>query len=259
VLAESGVWDLIVVDTPPTRHALDFLEAPQRIDDFLDRKVVKWFVRPYFAAGWSALRAVNRTAAFLLRRLEQATGVSVLVEISDFFTNMSGLFDNFHTRIARAYEVLRGPGTAFVLVSSPEEQVLGDAEYLSSKMAELSMPLRGVVLNRVHEEYRPPRRARAAAAVTEDVEEVAEVLADCVARDEARVLAENFVDYQTLARGEGLRIEQFRRGLPRRVPLVCVPNFARDVHDLGSLAGMHRFLFGRAGTYAASPGSAPAP
>src|SRR4029077_17561799 len=88
VLAESGQYDLIVVDTPPTRHALDFLEAPRRISDFLDRKVVRWFVRPYFSAGWSALRAVNRAASFLLRRLEQATGVSALVEISYFFTGM---------------------------------------------------------------------------------------------------------------------------------------------------------------------------
>src|SRR5207244_2940958 len=68
-LAESGRYDLIVVDTPPTRHALDFLEAPRRIADFLDRKIIKWFVRPYFSAGWSALRAVNRMAGFLLRRL----------------------------------------------------------------------------------------------------------------------------------------------------------------------------------------------
>src|SRR5204863_2950114 len=62
VLAESGQWDLIVVDTPPTRHALDFLEAPRRLDDFLDRSVLRWFIKPYFSAGWAALQAVNRTA-----------------------------------------------------------------------------------------------------------------------------------------------------------------------------------------------------
>ncbi len=243
VLAESGRYDLIVVDTPPTRHALDFLEAPRRISDFLDRKVVRWFVRPYFSAGWSALRAVNRSAGFLLRRIEQATGVSALAEISDFFTSMSGLFENFHVRIERAYAVLRGAETAFVLVSSPEEQVLGDADYLSSKMAELEMPLKGVVFNRVHHEYRAPRGAR-------EIEELAEIeraVANVVgAEGEAHALAENFLDYQTLARGESLRMEQFRLGLSVDVPVVQVPNFARDVHDLRGLAAMHAHLFGAA-------------
>ncbi|MFN8542594.1 MAG: ArsA-related P-loop ATPase [Candidatus Binatia bacterium] len=245
VLADSGQWDLIVVDTPPTRHALDFLEAPRRIDDFLDRRVIRWFVRPYFSAGWSALRAVNRTAGFLLRRLEQATGISTLAEISDFFTSMSGLLENFHERVERAYEVLRGPATAFLVVTSPEEQVLGDAEYLSTKMSELRMPLRGVIVNRVHPEYRPPGRGDCG---PEDVADVLPVLERALggAVPEARELAQNFADYQALARGESLRVEQFRQGLPRRVPLVIVPNFARDIHDLATLAAMHPHLFGAA-------------
>ncbi len=249
VLAESGDYDLIVVDTPPTRHALDFLEAPQRLGDFLDKSVVKWFVRPYFNAGWSALRAVNRSVGFILRRIEQATGVSALAEISDFFTSMSGLFDNFQSRVDKAYEVLRGPGTAFVVVSSPEEQVLEDAEYLSTKMSELRMPLKGVVLNRVHHEFRPAtRRQRAAELGPEDVDEVAARVETALGGRtvEARELAANFADYQALARGESLRIEQFRAGLPRRVPLAAVPNFARDVHDLAALAAMHAHLFGSA-------------
>jgi anion-transporting ArsA/GET3 family ATPase len=248
LLADSGDWDLVVVDTPPTRHALDFLEAPQRIDDFLDRKVIQWFVKPYFSAGWSAFQAVNRTASFLLKRLEQATGVAALVQISGFFTSMSGLFENFQPRIKRAYEVLRGDGTAFVLVAAPEEQVLGDADYLSTKMAELRMPLRGVVLNRVHAEFDAPADG-AAEFGTEDVAAIAAAVSRALGDDPAtaRALAENFIDYQTQARGEQLRIEQFRDGLPPAVPVVTVPNFARDVHDLSGLAGMHAHLFPRDG------------
>jgi len=249
LLAESGDYDLIVVDTPPTRHALDFLEAPQRLGDFLDKSVIKWFVRPYFNAGWSALRAVNRSVGFLLRRIEQATGISALAEISDFFTSMSGLFDNFQARIDKAYDVLRGAGTGFVVVSSPEEQVLEDAEYLSTKMSELRMPLKGVVLNRVHHEFRPARRGRRGAEVgPEDVQEIAAVVERALRGrpDDAEELAANFADYQALARCESLRIEQFRAGLPRRVPVVTVPNFARDVHDLAALAAMHAHLFGGA-------------
>src|SRR5581483_4595760 len=248
VLADSREYDLIVVDTPPTRHALDFLEAPRRIGDFLDRKVVRWFVRPYFSAGWSALRAMNRTAGFLLRRLEQATGISALAEISDFFSSMSGLFENFQPRVERAYKVLRGAETAFVLVTGPEEQVLGDAEYLSTKMAALRMPLKGVVFNRVHREYRPAGRrgARGDEMGPEDVDQVAKSLGTALGDGDADELAANFVAYQALARGESLRLEQFRGGLPRGVPVALVPNFARDVHDLASLAEMHAHLFGAA-------------
>jgi anion-transporting ArsA/GET3 family ATPase len=250
VLVDSGAYDLIVVDTPPTRHALDFLEAPKRIGDFLDRRIVRWFVRPYFSAGWSALRAMNRTAGFLLRRLEQATGISALAEISDFFSSMSGLFENFQPRVERAYRVLRGAQTAFVLVTGPEEQVLGDAEYLSTKMDALRMPLKGVVLNRVHREYRPSGPGTRRGEIgPEDADQVARAVAAALggAGREARELAENFVDYQALARGESLRLEHFRAGLPRGIPVVQVPNFARDVHDLASLAAMHAHLFtGRA-------------
>jgi len=246
-LHDAGGFDLIVVDTPPTRHALDFLEAPKRIDDFLDRRVVRWFVRPYAAVGWSALRAVNRTASFILRRIEQATGVSALAEISDFFTSMSGLLENFHSRVERAYEVLRGAETAFVLVSGTEEEVLGDAEYLSTKMAELRMPLKGVVVNRVHREYRPRGRGRGGRGEPgpEDVEAVRRLVEPLVGdADAAARLAENFVDYQRLAFGECLRLEMFRTGLPKDIPVVRVPNFPRDVHDLAGLAAMHPHLFG---------------
>jgi anion-transporting ArsA/GET3 family ATPase len=246
VLAESGAWDLIVVDTPPTRHALDFLEAPRRLDDFLDRSVIRWFVRPYFSAGWAALQAVNRTASFILRRLEQATGVGALAEISDFFSSMSGLFDNFHARIARAYEVLRGAETAFVLVTSPEEQVLGDAEYLCGKMGDLAMPLKGVVVNRVHKEMaRRTRRGSVHEVDPGDIVQIAGAIGRVLAGEPriARELAQNFLDYEVLARGEQLRMEQFQAGLTGDVPVVRVPNFARDVHDLQALATMHAHLF----------------
>ena len=129
---------------------------------------------------------MNRTAGFLLHRLEQATGVSALAEISDFFTSMSGLFENFHERVERAYEVLRGAETAFVLVSGPEEQVLGDAEYLAAKMAELRMPLKGVVMNRVHAEFAAAAAAATHRAGPEDVERCARLVARARRRAERR-------------------------------------------------------------------------
>jgi anion-transporting ArsA/GET3 family ATPase len=249
-LRESQRYDLIVVDTPPSRHALEFLEAPQRMNDVLDKKVIRWFVKPYVAAGWSTMRFLNRTAGFVLRTLEEATGIGVLAEISDFFGGMSTMFDGFSERIDRVSRVLRSPKTAFVLISSPEEEVLEEAEYLSDKMTALGMPLRAVVFNRVHEEFTRPidRSDFPRGEIRGD--DAARVKA-CLGRagieppDLAARLAENFVAYQDLARGDCLRLEQFSSSLPRQVPIVRVPNFSVDLHDLGTLTRMHPFLFGK--------------
>ena len=248
-LREAGRYDLIVVDTPPSRHALEFLEAPQRLNDFLDRKIIRWFVKPYVAAGWSAMRLFNRTAGFVLRTLEEATGVAVLAEISDFFAGMQSLFDGFGERTERVYKVLQSPKTAFVLVSSPEEEVLEEAEYLSNKMTALGMPLRAVVFNRIHEEFTEPidRADFPRGDIRgEDAPRVRDCLERAVIapRDLAERLAANFVAYQDVARGDGLRLEMFSHNLPRQVPIVRVPNFSTDLHDLGALTRMHPYLFG---------------
>lgn len=231
-LHASKLYDLIVVDTPPTRHALDFLDAPRRIADFLDRGVVRWFVKPYFSAGWSALRVVNKTTGSLLRRLEDATGVSALVEVSDFFTSMSSLFDGVEDRVQNVYKLLRSPTTAFLLIATPEEQVLSEVEYFCRKVKELSISLRGVVFNRVHQE---------AAAEFRSMDE--QWLIDLVSKTirnnkRSEELARNFLRYEMLARGDQLRIEAFRKQLPARTATTTVPNFNEDLHDLGGLRQM---------------------
>jgi anion-transporting ArsA/GET3 family ATPase len=249
-LDASGRYDLLVVDTPPTQHALDFLEAPERLLDFLDRRIVKWFVRPSMSVGWTAFQTMNRTVGFLLRRIEEATGVATLAEVSEFFNSMASLFDGFEARVARVTELLRDAGTAFVLVASPDEQVLDQVDYLASQMAARSMPLKGVVMNRVHalraveglddESEASVIAAIAAPARTAHLHLPAGTeLEDLLAR-----LARNFVAHQARARGDALRIEVFRQGLPEGVPVAQVPDLARDIHDLRGLAALHPFLVG---------------
>jgi len=231
-LHASDKYDLIVVDTPPTRHALDFLDAPKRIAAFLDRQVIRWFVKPYFSAGWATLRVVNRAAGSLLRRLEDATGVSALVEISDFFNSMSGLFDGFEQRVESVDKLLRARSTAFVLVATPEEQVLSEAEEFCRQLAAMAIPLRAVVFNRVqHEAAADLRRL--------DEEWLRGLVARTVKRaDRAGRLVDNFLAYETQARGDHLRMEAFRRQLPGRPAIAMVPNFEEDLHDLEGLRRM---------------------
>jgi anion-transporting ArsA/GET3 family ATPase len=246
VLVESGAYDLIVLDTPPTKHALDFFEAPERMREFLDRRLVRWLITPYLSQGWVVAKAMNRTAGFLFRKLEEATGVSALAEISDFFSAMSGMFDAFTARTETIQGILRAASTAFLLVTGPEEQVLTEAEFFSRRIRALKMALKGVVFNRVHEEFpADPAMFVGGTVARADEPAIAAILAAAAIPDEQQSwLARNFVDYQLLARGEALRMEEFRRGLARRTPFVTVPNFDSDLHDLHGLTRMHRYLFG---------------
>jgi len=260
-LDASGRYDLIVVDTPPTQHALDFLEAPERLLAFLDKKIVKWFVRPSFSAGWSTLRTMNRTVGFLLHKIEDATGVSALADVTDFFSAMTGLFEDFEPRVQRVTQLLRDPRTAFVLVAGPDEQVLDQADYLAAQMAARGMPLKGVVMNRIHPHVAhdhgndtveaiarliAPRLAalgvgEAAPRAPRGARRAKDAAPEAAALGER--LARNFVAYQARARGDELRMEMFRQALPRGVPLVQVPNLPSDIHDLGGLLLLHPYLF----------------
>ena len=231
-LHASDQYDLIVVDTPPTRHALDFLDAPRRIAAFLDRQVIRWFVKPYFSAGWSTLRVVNRAAGALLRRLEDATGITALVEISDFFNSMSGLFEGFEARVQAVDVLLRAKETAFVIVTSPEEQVLVEAEEFCAQLGALSIPLRAVVFNRV------PRDALAESRRRDEATLQGLVAGVVGHRGRAAALVENFLRYETQARGDHLRMEAFRRQLPARTAVASVPNFDEDLHDVAGLRRM---------------------
>jgi anion-transporting ArsA/GET3 family ATPase len=248
VLVEESAYDLIVLDTPPTKRAMDFFEAPERIREFLDRRLMRWFVMPYLSPGWTAVKAMNRTVGFLFRKLEEATGIAALAEVSDFFSAMSGMFDVFAERTTTMHRILRAPTTAFVLVTGPEEQVLTETEFFTARMRALKMPLKGVVFNRVHEEFSADPTTFAGGTVVRGDEEaiVVTLAAHGIRGDRATWLARNFVDYQILARGEALRMEQFRAGLPRRTPFITVPNFESDLHDLGGLSRTHRYLFGPA-------------
>ncbi len=253
-LIASGRFDLVVVDTPPSQHAIDFLEAPQRLLRFLDRSVVRWFVSPPGGIGWSALQVMNRTTGFLLRQLESATGLRTLGQVSDFFNEMSGLFDGFEERFQRVMGLLRDARTAFVLIASPDEQVLGQVDFLMGRMNALHMPLKGVVMNRIHDGVLAPEievlddealRAGLQAAL----EPLAPGCEDLVGRLHANIRA-----HQARARGDALRIESFRDDLGAALPLVEVPELEGDVHDLPSLAGLLGYLL--AGAPALPPGAA---
>lgn len=241
---ESGEYDLVVLDTPPTGHALDFLEAPRKLEDFLDRSMIGWFVKPYATFGWSAWKTASRSVKFLFERIERATGVETLRQISEFFIAMEAMFDGIADRSRRVREVLTSSRTAFVLVTGPDEQVLGQSEMLTEKVALLGMPLRGVVVNRLH-----PLPAGADEPLPRDAleERIARVMAKQGLDDSETVawLAHNHLAAQGLATSEGERRQAFEAGLPAGIVVQPVPEFEADVHDLSALARFADVVCGR--------------
>lgn len=241
-LVRRDAYDLIVVDTPPTRQALDFLEAPQRVQRFLDSPVSRWFIRPSVSTGWAAFSAVNRTAAFLLKKVEAATGVATLGEISEFFTAMQQMFSDFGHRLMQMNRLLASPETAFVLVTRPDAEVLAEAEAFLAGLQRLHIPLRGLVVNGVHGTGRAgPEWAGDASSLAARLRHV--VVPPPKQRDLLKRLADNFLAYQTLARGERRRLTRFYRLLPAGVLSAHVPVIPAFPADLGGLLTLHQYLF----------------
>ncbi len=240
---ESGAYDLIVLDTPPSRHALDFLEAPERLGQFLDRTVLGWFVRPSMGLGAMAWRTTSRRLRFVLSRIEAATGTSTLGEISDFFTAMDTIFDGLAERGRRVQSLLRSPDTAFVLVAGPDEQVLGEADHLTGRMAELGVALRGAIMNRVQ-------------PVADGEDDLDAWLQRYAGRSSSPASGESsgegaadwarrvWREAATLARAQARRRSRFATALPAAVEVVDVPEQDGDVHDLAALARLAGILSG---------------
>jgi len=154
------------------------------------------------------------------------------------------MFEDFGDRFRRVNELLTSADTAFVLVTSPEEEVLAEAEEFRVGLERLDVALKGVVVNRVHEEWQGKGPlCKGPAALVERFRKVLHVTPANSAQ--LQWLAENFLAYQTLARGEGLRLEHFAHSLPAHIPLVRIPVLPAFPADLGGLLTLHRYLLGK--------------
>jgi anion-transporting ArsA/GET3 family ATPase len=229
-------WELIVVDTPPSRSALDFLDAPQRLGRFLDGRMLRLLLAPARAGGRAYLKVVSASFSLFTKVLTRIIGTEVLRDLSAFVGALETMFGGFRERAQKTYELLKTPGTAFVVVASPEPDALREASYFVDRLSAESMPLAGLVLNRV--------RSSAAPALSA---ERADVAADALAETGDHPLAEAVLrvhaDRAQLAAHDRRMRDRFTSAHPD-VALVDVPALATDVHDLDGLRTVARSLFG---------------
>ena len=149
-LKATGDYDLIVVDTPPSRSALDFLDAPERLTTFLDGRLVKVLLAPAKAGGKAYLKVVTVGFNVFTGAITRIIGASVLQDLSQFVAALETMFGGFRERAQATYDLLKDPGTSFVVVAAPERDALREAAYFVERLAEEGMPLAGLVVNRVH-------------------------------------------------------------------------------------------------------------
>ncbi|WP_030456251.1 ArsA family ATPase [Herbidospora cretacea] len=233
-LRRSGEWDLIIVDTPPSRSALDFLDAPERLGRFLDGKLIRLLMAPAKAGGRSAFKILNAGFGLVAGVLTKVLGAQVLKDIQTFVSALDAVFGGFRQRAEQTYKLLQAPGTAFIVVATPERDAMREASYFVERLAEERMPLAGLVINRVHRSPAPDLSAARSTAAAEDLESRGEhELTAAVLRLHAGRMQ--------LAAREHREQEQFASAHPT-VPVTQVPAMSQDVHDLDGLREIGELL-----------------
>lgn len=252
-LSERDDLDLIVVDTPPSQHALDFLDAPRRLVEFLDSRLVHLLLHPAFAAGRFGFRLFQKGTERVLKVIERVSGMAFLEDISEFLMAFEDMSAGFRERAHRVQARLTGPDAAFVLAASPAAEATRHALGLLDRLDEAGVPLAGVIVNRVHlwpgaeptplHVPEPGSETRAIAA-----------LAAALAADDGNLDAEAAAR-AALAAADGYAAwvradaettaELSARALRRGGFIQQIPELAGDVHDLEGLAHVAAWLFGR--------------
>ena len=226
-LVATSDYDLVVVDTPPTRSALDFLDAPERLTTFLDGRMVRILLAPAKAGGKAYLKVVTAGFNVFTGALTRIIGASVLQDVSQFVAALETMFGGFRERAQATYDLLKAPGTAFVVVAAPERDALREASYFVERLEQERMPLAGLVVNRVH-------RSAAASLTAERAAEAADAVEAAGGSPVAAGVLRLHAERVALSARERRLQERFTGAHPQ-VPVVEVAALPGDVHDLDGL------------------------
>jgi anion-transporting ArsA/GET3 family ATPase len=221
-------FDVIVLDTPPSRHAVDFLETPRRLLGFLEGRALRVFLSP----GGLAARVFGRSTGIVFAIFARVTGVDMLSDLSAFFRSLSGILEAFGERTRGASELLRDPTTSFMIVTSPEPEPASEAPFLARQLAEAHMTLGGLIVNRVHFD----------GLGEHSVEQVQQLLAPDLGEQLARRVAGNLADFDVLVRRDRETIARLSAQLEEPDPFL-VPHLDEEVRDLAGLARLAAHLF----------------
>src|SRR5262245_45769759 len=222
-LRATNGWDLIVVDTPPSRSALDFLDAPARLARLLDGRMLRVLLAPARAGGRSVFNLMTTASGIFSRAVQRILGGQLLADVSGFVAALDSMFGGFRDRAEQTYRVLQDRETAFLVVAAPEPDALREAAYFAKRLGAERMPLAGLVLNRVHRLSATALPAETSLAAADRLDKLGDHRA---AADTLRVHAA--LVHQTVR--ENAVAREFAEEYPH-VPVVSIEALASDVHD----------------------------
>jgi anion-transporting ArsA/GET3 family ATPase len=226
-LHHEGRYDLLVLDTPPTRNALDFLDAPERLSRFVDSRSLQFFLKP----GRLGMKVLGRGSGILFSVLKRVTGIDLLRDLSEFFQSFGDMASGIGERAERVGALLGARETTFVLVTSPQRDAIDESVFFRRRLRESRLPFGGAVVNRMTE-----GPADGELDVPED--DLRALLRDKLGGKVAR----NFEDHRRLAEHDRAQVARLAREL-RGEPLITVPLLDDDVYDLDGLAAINEHLF----------------
>jgi anion-transporting ArsA/GET3 family ATPase len=238
----SGAWDTIVVDTPPTAHALDFLDAPRKLSEAIDSPAIEWFrkLQGGSGSGWSL---VGKTGAFVLKRLAKFVGSQFIDDLGVFFTEFNDILGGFRKRAEETFALLRQPRVGFVLVASPEPMAVREALFFHERLVSAQMPFVGFVINKIHPAL--PIRAdepTIAAALGAHPGVTALGMSATTRTMAAHALFAAHGELETLAEADRIAVSRMRDAGGANALVIQVPLLRDDVHDVTRLVGLEHYL-----------------
>jgi anion-transporting ArsA/GET3 family ATPase len=234
-LAGESDYQCIVVDTPPTTHALDFLDAPERLASLVDSPAVDWLVKPLKSSGRFSLNLLSRGTGFVLKRIAKFVGSGFLEDMAHFFIDFNEVMGGFRERAREVHELLRGPAVTFVVVTAPEGEAVDEALMFADRLITSAMPLAGFVVNRVLPP--PPGPQLGVAAIEAALARRGEL--DELPASERTAAAQAFAAAdaadRATAHAQQQQIQRLRAIIQPGHVLVQVPLMEHDIHDLAGL------------------------
>ena len=238
-LYEDGGFDLIVVDTPPSRHALDFLDAPARLLRLLNNPIFRILMVP----ARTGLKIAGAAVQAFIRTVSKVIGAAVVDDIVAFFRSFEGMEEGFRTRAARVVEILGQPETRFVLVTSPRRDAIEEARFFAERIGDHDLSVDALIVNRVHPRFGDELAAGLRARADTLRELNVATRTERAARDRLAARYLNLAEFNEIAERERANIETVRVRT-RSAAVAYVPYLAHDVHDFKALAEVGDILFG---------------